>query len=328
MTKNKNSKEIITMGLFDKFSKKVADEGKEKTEGSEKDSLTKDKIDAETEEASAVSENSEPKEKPKTTRFTMVVDCIKELEDGKGVIVGGNVHGTINVHDKIFILHPAFRESQIIQIDAIELLEKDNLGNGEQVEYLSDCRAGLTLYSVTEKDKAPKYSVVTNIIPQLAPNPKKPLDNPFLLGLTYEYNRLISDRVFADLFTFTVFSTGYLTPVELEQQPIAEENGAMRIPKNSKVGFKLLQHPEDKDTKVLAVFTDFAALGRWKVLFENGANPNSIVLGFDQCADIALKNGGYVINPFGPAPVFVSKHNIEYAQKMKSDMDKKIAEKK
>ena len=147
-----------------------------------------------------------------------------------------------------------------------------------------------------------------------------------MLGLTYEYRRLISDRIFADLFTFTVFSTGYLTPIELENQPVQDENGAMRIPQNSKVGFKLLTNPDDNDEKLLAVFTDFAALGRWKSLFEDGKSPNSIVLNFDKCSEIALANSGYVINPFGPAPVFVSKHNIEYAKKMKSDMDKRIAE--
>ncbi len=317
------------MGIFDKFSKKSTDkEKKEETEKEVSENKVIDIKNAKSEDAPADTADKTVTEKPKTTRFTLVVDCIKELGDDKGVIVGGNLHGTVNVHDKIFILHPMFKESPVIEIDGIELLEKDSLGQGEKVEFASDKRVGLTISAIKEKNKAPKYSVVTNIIPQLTPHPKKPLDNPFLLGLTYEYPYLIKDRMFADLFTFTVFSTGYLTPVELDKQPVAAENGAMRIPQNSRVGFKLLSNPEQKEEKLLAVFTDFAALGRWKSLFEDGKSPNSIILNFDKCAEIALQNGGYIINPFGPAPVYVSKHNIEYAQKMKSDMDKKIAQDK
>ena len=320
------------MGIFDKFSKKSTDkESKEETEKEVEKEVSDNKVidikTAKSEDVQAEVNTETVTEKPRTTRFPLVVDCIKEL-GAKGVIVGGNLHGTINVHDKIFVLHPMFKESDVIEIDGIELLEKDNLGQGEKVEFVSDKRVGLTISAIKDKNKAPKYSVVTNIIPQLTPHPKKPLDNPFLLGLTYEYPRLIQDRMFADLFTFTVFSTGYLTPVELDKQPVAAENGAMRIPQNSRVGFKLLSHPEHKDEKLLAVFTDFAALGKWKALFEDGKSPNSIILNFDKCAEIALHNGGYIINPFGPAPVFVSKHNIEYAQKMKNDMDKKIAEDK
>lgn len=327
------------MGIFDKFSKKNADKGtKEEVKTEEvKESAEKTNEESEAAESKIIDINAKNRqtdaddkteEKPKTTRFTLVVDCIKELEEDEGVIVGGNLHGTVNVNDKIFILHPMFKESRVISIDGIELLDGENPGDGEKVDYATDKRIGLRLTSVKKKEQAPRFSVVTNIIPQLAPHPTKPLDNPFLLGLTYEYHRLISDRMFADLFTFTVFSTGYLTPVELEKQPVADESGAMKIMPNSKVGFKLLANPDNKDEKMLAVFTDFAALGKWKSLFENGKKPNSIMLSFDKCAEIALANSGYIINPFGPAPVLVAKQNIEYAQQMKSEMDKRIAEKK
>ncbi len=319
------------MGLFDKFSKKNTEkETKEET----KEVKEEVKEEAKADENKVIDINSKSKEedntseKPQTTRFTLVIDCIKELDNNEGVIVGGNLHGTINTGDKVFILHPMFKESKVISVDEIELLEGESIGEGEKVDFVTDKRVGLKLSAVTEKEKAPKYSVVTNIIPQLAIHPTKPLDNPFLLGLTYEYHRLINDRMFADLFTFTVFSTGYLTPVELEKKPLATENGAMRIPPNTKVGFKLLTNPEDKDEKMLAVFTDFAALGRWKSLFEGGKTPNSIVLNFDKCAEIGLAHSGYIINPFGPAPVFVAKNNIEYAKHMKAEMDKRIAEKK
>ena len=325
------------MGLFNKFSKKnaekeVKDEVKtEEVNEAEEETAQEPKaeenkvIDIKSKEKK---ESKDDDNEHKTTRFTLLIDCIKELDNGQGVIVGGNLHGTMNVNDKIFILHPMFKESRVISVDGIQLLEGENVGEGESVEYAKDQRVGLKIMAVKEKARAPKYSVVTNIIPQLAPHPTKPLDNPFLLGLTYEYHRLINDRMFADLFTFTVFSTGYLTPVELEQKPVPGKDGAMKIMPNSKVGFKLLTNPDDQEEKMLAVFTDFAALGRWKSLFEGGNLPNSIMLSFDKVAEIALANSGYIINPFGPAPVLVAKQNIEYAQHMKSEMDKKIAEKK
>jgi len=322
------------MGLFDKFSKKNKAQSEESSEVKEtkaeevKEETAESKEEPETKAEEAKTEKALPsefkaEEKPKTTRFTVLVESIKELADG-GVIVGGNVSGTINAGDKVLVVHPSLTESDILTVDALELIEENELGNGESVTFAADHRVGITIRSVKEKNKIPKYSVITNILPQLTPGPKKPIDNPFMLGLTREYARLISDKIFADLFTFTVFSSVYVVPVKLDESVKPNENGVTHIDKGSKVGFVLLNHPQDAELKVLPVFTDMGGLSEFKALLAKDPNPVCMALTFEQISEIALKNGGFVINPFGKTPVFVSTQNIEYAQKMKAQMDARI----
>ncbi|MBQ5440002.1 MAG: SseB family protein, partial [Clostridia bacterium] len=278
---------------------------------------------AESKAEEAKQEDNTAEEKPKTTRFTVLVESIKELSDG-GVIIGGNLSGTVNVGDKVLAVHPSLTESDIMTIDALELIEDDELGKGERVSFAADHRVGITIKSVKEKNKIPKYSVITNILPQLTPGPKKPIDNPFMLGLTREYARLISDKIFADLFTFTVFSSVYIVPVKLDESVKPNENGVTHLDKGSKIGMILLNHPQDAELKVLPVFTDMGGVSEFKALLAKDPNPVCMALNFEQISEVALKNGGFVINPFGKTPVFVSNQNVEYAQKMKAQMDARI----
>ena len=311
------------MGLFDKFSKKnkAQDEASEEVKETKTEEVKEETAESKAEEAKQ--EDNTTEEKPKTTRFTVLVESIKELSDG-GVIIGGNVSGTVNVGDKVLAVHPSLTESDIMTIDALELIEDDELGKGERVSFAADHRVGITIKSVKEKNKIPKYSVITNILPQLTPGPKKPIDNPFMLGLTREYARLISDKIFADLFTFTVFSSVYIVPVKLDESVKPNENGVTHLDKGSKIGMILLNHPQDAELKVLPVFTDMGGVSEFKALLAKDPNPVCMALNFEQISEVALKNGGFVINPFGKTPVFVSNQNVEYAQKMKAQMDARI----
>ena len=311
------------MGLFDKFSKKnkAQDEESEEVKETKTEEVKEETAESKAEEAKQ--EDNTTEEKPKTTRFTVLVESIKELSDG-GVIIGGNLSGTVNVGDKVLAVHPSLTESDIMTIDALELIEDDEPGKGERVSFAADHRVGITIKSVKEKNKIPKYSVITNILPQLTPGPKKPIDNPFMLGLTREYARLISDKIFADLFTFTVFSSVYIVPVKLDESVKPNENGVTHLDKGSKIGMILLNHPQDAELKVLPVFTDMGGVSEFKALLAKDPNPVCMALNFEQISEVALKNGGFVINPFGKTPVFVSNQNVEYAQKMKAQMDARI----
>ncbi|MBQ2346912.1 MAG: SseB family protein [Clostridia bacterium] len=311
------------MGLFDKFSKKnkAQDEASEEVKETKTEEVKEETAESKAEEAKQ--EDNTTEEKPKTTRFTVLVESIKELSDG-GVIIGGNLSGTVNVGDKVLVVHPSLTESDIMTIDALELIEDDEPGKGESVSFAADHRVGITIKSVKEKNKIPKYSVITNILPQLTPGPKKPIDNPFMLGLTREYARLISDKIFADLFTFTVFSSVYIVPVKLDESVKPNENGVTHLDKGSKIGMILLNHPQDAELKVLPVFTDMGGVSEFKALLAKDPNPVCMALNFEQISEVALKNGGFVINPFGKTPVFVSNQNVEYAQKMKAQMDARI----
>ncbi len=337
------------MGLFNRRSKKdkkSVDELAEKanklidSEKAEAEEETKEKVEAETSESKNLEEEKDveektenkdrkeslPEEKSADTsavrRFTILIEDVFKMKDDKGLIVGGNVHGTVNVHDKVYILHPVLPQGIEAEIDAIEE------GPMNMVETATDSRVGIRFESIKDQDAIPVYAVVTNIRPQAVPNPKYPAESPYLLGLSYEYGRLIKNTAFANIFTFAVFSGHYITPVRLEIDTEKSSEGKAVLKQNSQISFRLLPHPANDKLMALPVFTDWAALKKWDNAFKGEDQPKTFFMSFEQCADIGLKNGGVVINAFGPAPIFVSNENIKGILQMKANLDKKIDEEK
>ncbi len=323
------------MGLFDKFSKKNKNTAEDLAEKAEKlidDSPKQEEKPKESEEKTSVASEKkaeEPEVKDQKTqssdperRFTIMVEDVFQLKDDLGIVAGGNVHGTMNIHDKVFILHPLLPQGVEAEIDGIEE------GPTNMVETATDSRVGVRFTSLKKREDIPKFSVITNIRPQSSPSPSRPAEGPYLLGLSYEYNRLINDRAFANIFTFAVFSGRYITPVKIDAEPEKTADGKAVLRRDSKVAFRLLRHPNDESLHVLPVFTDWAALKMWKNAFDDEEQPKTFFMSFEQCADIGLKNGGFVINAFGPAPVFVSNDNIKMILEMKKNLDQKIDEEK
>ena len=335
------------MGLFDKFSKKNKnsvdelaekadklignDSQEQKTEAEEKQEVSSAEetvsadVETDTNDKEDDAEEVKPDEIKKSSdnkgrRFTILVEDAFQMKDDQGVVAGGNVHGTIKLHDKVYIIHPLLPEGVEAEIDGIEE------GPMNMVEEATDSRVGVKFSSIKDRNKLPRFSVITNVRPVLRPDAQHPAESPFLVGLTYEYNRLIKDQAFQNIFTFAVFSGRYITPVKLEVDMNKTTERRAVVKEGSKVSFKLLRHPGDENLRVLPVFTDMGALGLWKDAYEGSEQPQNFFMPFEQCADIALKNGGMVINAWGPVPVFVSNENINLILKMKADLDKKISE--
>lgn len=333
------------MGFFDKFSKKdknsvddlagkadklikndskkedsdAADSEKKSAETAEK----ADGSDKKTEDikSEASSEQNTVKKPSEEERFTLLVEDAFQLKDGQGVVVGGTLHGSLKNHDKVYILHPILGGGVQAEIDGIEE------GPMNMVESASDSRVGIRFSSIKDRNLIPRYSVVTNIRPVEKPTKEEPnAESPFLLGLCREYERLIKDAAYQSIFTFAVFSSRYITPVKVEVDMINTTESRAVIKKDSKVSFKLLHKPGEEDVLALPVFTDAYELKLWKDAYEGNEQPQNFFMTFEQCAEIGLKNGGFVINPFGNRPVFVSNDNINHVLQMKANLDKKIAE--
>lgn len=325
------------MGLFDKFSKKKKKEtdvegAVEKKENvidkdTEKEVVNEKEAPKAKEENSTASEEKAPEsgaDTPKVDnsgRFTLMIENMLQLENDLGVAAVGNVHGTINEHDKVYILHPAMPKAIYTEIDSIEI------GPDSTAATATDCKVVLKISGIKDRNLIPKFSVITNIRPQFEVN--KPAENPFLLGLSYEYPRFTKDRGYYNIMTFAIFSSRFLTPIRIDNEPEKKPDGTAVLTKNTKVGFRLLKHPQDESMHVLPVFTDWQSLKNWKDAFEGETQPKTMLMNFDQCADIGVKNkAGFVINPYGPIPVYVSLEMINSIYKMKAELDQKIAEAK
>ena len=331
------------MGFFDKFSKKEknsVDELADKADklisaDNEKKSEEKDKKEPYDVDFKDVADNVEEKKKSEPTekktvkkpsedeRFTVLVEDAFQLKDGQGVVVGGTLHGKLHNHEVVYILHPILGSGIEVEVDGIEE------GPMNMVEEASNSRVGIKFTSIKDRNQIPRYSVVTNIRPVEKPTKDEPnVESPFLLGLCREYDRLIKDGAYQSIFTFAVFSARYITPVKVDVDMINTTEAKAVLKKDSKISFKLLHKPDDNDVLALPVFTDYYELKLWKEAYEGSEQPQNFFMTFDQCAEIGLKNGGFVINPFGSRPVFVSNDNIQHVLQMKANLDKKIAEEK
>ncbi len=331
----KHKRRNFQMGLFDKFSKKKADDETENTEQTaaeneaEKETEAEEADAAETEEkepeakaeakeeaeAKAQPERKEPerKEMPakayptpessQRTRFTLVVENVFAV-DGSVVCVG-NLHGRISKGDSFFLIHPKYPAGILANADTLVVGE-------ETPEFAENCRVAVKTSAVDDPKEVPKYTVLSNVAPQVRPDPSKPLENPFLVGLTCEYNRFVKDSEFTYTFMAGLLTARYITPADMQLEA-PDENGRTAV-KNSKISFKLLRNPNDPKTLALPIFTDMAALRLWKGALDgtpDGEKPKTLLMPFERCAEIGLKNSGVVINPFGPAPVLINNMNIQ-----------------
>ena len=241
---------------------------------------------------------------PQATRFSLMAENIFAVDENESIAIVGMLHGTMNVGDEFFIVHPKFPAGLKSRAETLVV-------NGETPKSASNCRVAVKITSVTDPAAIPKFSVVCSTAPQIRTEPSKPVENPFLVGLTMEYNRFVKDSEFTYTFMAALLTSRYITPAAMEiSEP--NEDGKVTV-KNSRISFRLLRHPNDENTFVLPVFTDAATLRLWKAGLEekDGEKPKTLLMPFERAAEVGLKNGGIVINPFGPASVFVSNTNIE-----------------
>ena len=240
-----------------------------------------------------------------STRFTLLVENVFAIDENESIAVVGNLHGKIKTGDTFYIIHPKFPAGIKASVDTLVV-------NGETPDAAEECRVAVKFTEVTDPAEIPKYSVISNIAPQVRLDPKLPLENPFLVGLSTEYTRLVTENEFTYTFMTALLTTRYLTPAEMELEAPGPDGRS--VIKDKKINFKLLRHPNDESKLAFPVFTDMAALRMWSSLFEqspSGEKITTVVLPFERCAQIAKSNGGMVINPFGPAAVYVSNANID-----------------
>ena len=148
----------------------------------------------------------------------------------------------------------------------------------------------------------------------------KPIENPELKNLIMEAMNASSEddrsKVLELVFRFIALDAKFLSVVEFSKQPEKTENGTAKIDAGTEIRFPTVKNREG--ATFIPVYTD------WDELRQNAeieANPNTLVLSFDDYASMILSQGnsdGFIINPFSKCNLMVSRKQIEHMYNLKN----------
>ncbi len=286
------------MGLFDRFKKQSE---KENTQAGEV--VTKEKVqEAQAEEKAGKTETA-GEEMNASKRFTLMVEDSFLLKDDKGVVVVGNLHGSLCKGDVVYVIQP----NGAITRSFVEAME---IGPGKVAEQAENEKVAIQLKDIKSKDQLPKFTVLTGIKPQTVVETDVDTENPQLLGLSMEYKEYYKDNQYMNLLIFVMVHAHYVVPVNAESLNGEKlENGA-DLKRNAKLHFPSLKNPIEQDRSVFPAFTDGTALANWKNLFSEKYPKQTVLLTFQEILPIC-RGTGIVINPFGPIPIPLMPEQIQ-----------------
>lgn len=196
-------------------------------------------------------------------RFFILVEDTFLLGGDYGVLVEGNVHGTIYLNDDMYIVHMN-KEIIAVEVTGIEV-------GHCAVESASDQHVKLRFAGVHSTAQIPQYTVLTNIYPQA--DVKYQVENLGVMGMSYEYERFYKEPIFQDLLFYHIVHGKYLHPME----------------------------PVHDLEKKLSLFTDKQALQKYIEIYDEKKVSNVEVSTFQDSVTLAQKDElELIINPFGP----------------------------
>lgn len=238
-------------------------------------------------------------------RFTFVVEDTFQLLHDQGIVVVGFLHGEAKVGDAAYIML-SNNEIILTEIHGMEA------GPNKIVQSAENQNLGLLFRDIKKKEDIPKLSVITSIRPQNTIDVNQSIENPQLLGLSFEYPSLNENSYYINLLIYVICHSNYLAAMYLDTQPQNNGDGTVTFTQNTTMGFPSLKDPEDETKSVIPVFTDWVALANWKNVFDETHPPKTLILRFPDAVSMCKDSfSGIVINPFGPVPIFLSKKMIE-----------------
>ena len=227
-------------------------------------------------------------------RFTLMVDDAFQLQENQGVVIVGNVYGSVEIGDAVYVIHPSGAIG-LTKVDALEV------GPGRATDKAENERVAIRLTDIKDKNQVPKYTVLTGIRPQTTVDADTKPENPQLLGLSMDYMKLYKEQAYLNLLIYVICHAHYVVPVSMD----TTTNAAQPL-----LRFPSLQNPANPGQNVFPVFTDEEALDRWKNIFDEKHPKKTTTLKFPDI--VSISNGtGIVINPFGPSTIMLPPENIE-----------------
>ena len=276
------------MGLFDKKKKEQEVNTKADENLNIEDTDVTDKVDT-------------------SNRFFVLVEGVTSMLDGNGSIISGQLYGQLHKGDQVY-LYQANAQVAECEIQAVEALIEEKTSIVDEAENTS---VSLQL-NLPDEVAVRKYAVITNLKPQEKVDPRVSIENPALAGIINGMVKFGKDNGFHATLAYWLSHGHFITPIKMDIEPELNENGVAKISKDTKIGFYMLKSqiklpgtPEDKDSLVLPLFTDWASLRRWKNLAKDGQRVHTQILSFQDVYGM-LKRGnvysGIAVNPFNEVP--------------------------
>lgn len=230
-------------------------------------------------------------------RFLFLVDSVAmDRVEGKAVVTG-NIHGSITTKDQVYILHPGRK----VSIGAVELIRDEN---GDMVYNINEGKATITVSLMGARVEVQKFAVLTTIKPQPVVDMNVPVENPYLLALSYEYETFCSDLTYSNILVYELCHSHFVVPFQIAEGAELKEDGRVDIGDDKNVKYLSIHKPGAPEEKIYPVFSDLRALSKWPNVFKAGEKPKVIILPFPKAYAIA-KSGhiGMGLNLYGPKPV-------------------------
>lgn len=240
----------------------------------------------------SVDDNKE--NKPVKGRFTMLV---KSCKDTGSIVLEGYVHGTVS-KEEVTVL---FKSGKVSHLKIAKITD----GAGNDLEVIKDSHANIWFEHIDESDDF-KYALLTNIDFQIESDVNKAVENPYILGLLYEYDNYYKDEDFVNLFFREMVSAHYLLPIHMSGD--FKGSGETVLKKDTKINIYGINL--EGGVTALPVFTDWIALKNWADKGPANWKQETIIVRFPDILGCLKNDGGFIINPYGPQSFYMNSENI------------------
>ena len=227
-------------------------------------------------------------------RFTMLV---KGSKDEGSILLEGDVYGTVKKEDVTVL----FKDGKVSHLKIARLI--DSAGN--DCESVTDAYANIGFESIDKGDDF-KYALITNIDFQIESDVNKAVENPYILGLLYEYDNNYNDEDFINLFFREMVMSHYLLPVRMSED--FKGSGSTVLKKGTKIDIYGIEL--QGGINALPVFTDWVALKKWSDMGAINWKMETIIESFPDIVGFLKGEGGFIINPYGPQSFYMNSENI------------------
>ena len=232
--------------------------------------------------------------KPVKGRFTMLV---KGSKDEGSILLVGDVYGTVKKEDVTVL----FKDGKVLHLKVAKLIDS----TGNDCESVTDAYAKIGFENIDKGDDF-KYALITNIDFQIESDVNKAVENPYILGLLYEYDNNCNDEDFINLFFREMVMSHYLLPVRMSED--FKGSGSTVLKKDTKIDIYGIEL--QGGINALPVFTDWTALKNWSDKGATNWKMETIIESFPDIVGFLKGEGGFIINPYGPQSFYMNSESI------------------
>ena len=234
-------------------------------------------------------------------RFSMVIDEVYRRNDNGQFFYVGQVKGQIHTGDRVLVYLPGGKPYEA-QVNGIRL-------NGKNVRRVNSASAGLYLSAEDDTRAFPEFSVICGTCePKDIPG-ENHLELPALCGWLRGYDDHAGNDTYINILINAILRSRFLVPVFLYETEMADPS--VILPEDAAYEYPTVSASALPQSMVLPVYTDWDALGRWRNLYDPDRLEGTQILSFDEITDkVAQEYTGFVIDPFGPKPFYLSREML------------------